>query len=89
MTTYEPYGVRHFLRGLDPEGASELRRRFDYLRNGATLDKGESADIDRFRLDQVLVYRTLVLRRGPARAGRRRCTTSSGAGGTTRSGSAR
>jgi hypothetical protein len=66
MTTYEPYGVRHFLRRLDPEGASELRRRFDYLTNGKTLAKGESADIDRFQLDGVLVYRTLVLRRGPA-----------------------
>ena len=30
------------------------------------LDKGGSADIDRIRLDQALVYRTLVLRRGPA-----------------------
>jgi hypothetical protein len=66
MTTYEPYGVRHFLRNSDPEGASELRRRFDYLRNGKTLEKGGSADIDRFRLDQVLAYRMLVLRRGPA-----------------------
>jgi hypothetical protein len=66
MTAYEPYGARHFLRRLDPEGASELRRRFDYLTNGTMLDKGESADIDRIRLDQVLVYRTLVLRRGPA-----------------------
>jgi len=66
MTTYEPYGARHFLRRLDPEGASELRRRFDYLTDGTMLDKGESADIDRIRLDQVLVYRTLVLRRGPA-----------------------
>jgi hypothetical protein len=66
MTTYEPYGVRHFLRNSDPEGASELRRRYVYLRNGKTLDKGGSADIDRFRLDQVLVYRMLVLRRGPA-----------------------
>jgi hypothetical protein len=65
MTTYEPYGVRHFLRRLDPEGASELRRRFDYLTNGQMLDKGESADIDRIRLDGLLVYRTLVLRRGP------------------------
>jgi hypothetical protein len=66
MTNYEPYGARHFLRGLDPEGASELRRRFDYLVDGTTLDKGASADIDRIRLDQVLVYRTLVLRRGPS-----------------------
>jgi hypothetical protein len=66
MTTYEPYGVRHFLRNSDPEGASELRRRYVYLRNGKTLEKTESADIDRFRLDQVLVYRMLVLRRGPA-----------------------
>ena len=66
MTNYEPYGARHFLRSLDPEGASELRRRFDYLVDGTTLDKGASADIDRIRLDQVLVYRTLVLRRGPA-----------------------
>ncbi len=66
MTNYEPYGARHFLRLLDPEGASELRRRYDYLVDGTTLDKGASADIDRIRLDQVLVYRTLVLRRGPA-----------------------
>ena len=66
MTTYEPYGARHFLRREDPEGASELRRRFDYLRNGQMLDKGESADIDRLRLDGILAYRTLVLRRGPA-----------------------
>ena len=27
MTEYEPYGVRHFLRKADAEGASELRRR--------------------------------------------------------------
>ncbi len=65
MTSYEPYGARHFLRREDPEGASELRRRFDYLQNGQMLDKGESADIDRFRLDGILDYRTLVLRRGP------------------------
>ena len=66
MTTYEPYGARHFLRREDPESASELRRRIDYLRNGRVLDKGQSADIDRFRLDGVLVYRMLVLRRGPS-----------------------
>ena len=66
MTNYEPYGARHFLRRSDPEGASELRRRFVPLRDGGELDKGESADIDRFRLDGILDYRTLVLRRGPA-----------------------
>jgi hypothetical protein len=66
MTSYEPYGVRHFLRRLDPEGASELRRRYVYLTNGKLLPKGRSADIDRIRLDGLLVYRTLVLRRGPA-----------------------
>jgi hypothetical protein len=66
MTTYEPYGARHFLRRLDPEGASELRRRFDYLTDDTMLDKGESADIDRIQLKSLRVYRTLVLRRGPA-----------------------
>jgi hypothetical protein len=65
MTSYEPYGARHFLRRLDPEGASELRRRFVYLTNGKLLPKGESADIDRIRLDGLLAYHTLVLRRGP------------------------
>jgi hypothetical protein len=66
MTAYEPYGARHFLRREDAEGASELRRRFVYLTNGRLLEKGASADIDRIRLDGLLVYRTLVLRRGPA-----------------------
>ena len=42
MTNYEPYGARHFLRRLDPEGASELRRRFVYLtERRELLDKGE------------------------------------------------
>ena len=66
MTSYEPYGARHFLRRSDPEGASELRRRFVHLLDGGELEKGESADIDRFQLDGILDYRTLVLRRGPA-----------------------
>ena len=66
MTSYEPYGARHFLRRLDAEGASELRRRYVYLTNGQLLPKGSSADVDRIRLDGLLVYRTLVLRRGPA-----------------------
>lgn len=65
MTEYEPYGVRHFLRDADPEGASELRRRPVPLRDGSSLDKGEFADIDRFDLGGLLEYRTLVLRRSP------------------------
>ena len=65
MTEYEPYGVRHFLRKADAEGASELRRRIIPLRNGHPLDKLEFADLDQFALPRVLVYRTLVLRRSP------------------------
>jgi hypothetical protein len=65
MTEYQPYGVRHFLRDLDPEGASELRRRPVALADGSSLEKGEFADLDRFRTSDVLVYRTIVLRRSP------------------------
>jgi hypothetical protein len=65
MTDYEPYGARHFLRQGDAEGASELRRRLVPLTNGQPLAKLEFADIDGFRLDGLLVYRTLVLRRSP------------------------
>ena len=63
MTEYQPYGVRHFLRHLDAEGASELRRRPVPLKNGRVLAKAEVADISAFAPDAVLVYRTLVLRR--------------------------
>ena len=65
MTDYQPYGVRHFLRGVDAEGVSELRRRAIPLRNGAMVAKGESTDIAAIRSDAVLEYRTLVLRRSP------------------------
>jgi hypothetical protein len=63
MTEYEEYGSRHFLRTMDAEGAGELRRHFVYLRAGGTADPGVSPDIDEIRLDAVLYYRTLVLRR--------------------------
>jgi hypothetical protein len=66
MTDYEPYGARHFLRNGAPEGASEFRWRQVTLRNGTLLPKGQSADIDSFRLDGILVYRNLVLHRGPS-----------------------
>jgi len=65
MTEFEPYGARHFLRPLDPEGTSELRRRVIPLLNGNALEPQQYADLDAFRLDGVLVYRTLVLRRSP------------------------
>ncbi|HEX2266112.1 MAG TPA: hypothetical protein VHH14_07495, partial [Solirubrobacterales bacterium] len=65
MTEFQPYGVRHFLRDADPEGASELRRRQVPLADGGILEKGEFADTDRLDAAQLLVYRTLVLRRGP------------------------
>jgi hypothetical protein len=69
MTEYQPYGVRHFLRRLDAEGASELRTRPVPLRDGRLPGKGESPDLDEIALDAVLVYRTLVLRRSPAHSG--------------------
>jgi hypothetical protein len=65
LSEYAPYGVRHFLRHLDPESPSELRRRPDLLIGGGELAKGEYADIDQFQLPGILVYRTLVLPRSP------------------------
>lgn len=65
MTEYQPYGVRHFLRKLDAEGASELRRRPVQLTNGSTLEKGQFADLAAFRPEELIPYRTLVLRRSP------------------------
>ena len=65
MTEYQPYGVRHFLRSLDPEGASELRRRPVPKVDGSLPQKGEAPDLDELALPGVLVYRTLVLRRSP------------------------
>ena len=65
MTEYEPYGVRHFLRKADAEGASELRRRLVPLRSGRPLRKLGTADIDEFELAGIRAYRTLVLRRSP------------------------
>jgi hypothetical protein len=65
QTEYQPYGVRHFLRKLDAEGASELRVRPVLLRDGRQLDKGQSANLDEFADADLRVYRTLVLRRSP------------------------
>ncbi len=69
MTEYQAYGVRHFLRLLDAEGASELRRRVIPRLDGTETQKGEWSDTDQLVMDPgqqgVLTYRTLVLRRNP------------------------
>ena len=65
MTEYQPYGVRHFLREAEAEGASELRRRTVPLADGSTLAKGMWADTDDFRADAFEPYEALVLRRSP------------------------
>ncbi len=69
MTEYQPYGVRHFLRQLDAEGSSELRRRSVPRRDGSEAQKGAWSDTDELVLDParegLLTYRTLVLRRSP------------------------
>ena len=49
MTEYQPYGVRHFLRRMDPEGASELRRRPVPLRNGTRPRQGRDGPDRRVR----------------------------------------
>jgi hypothetical protein len=68
MTEYSPYGVRHFLRESDPESVSELRRRAIALRDGGTVPKGGFADTDELDPRALGLYRTLVLRRSPARS---------------------
>ncbi|MBN8867755.1 MAG: hypothetical protein J0H98_09385 [Solirubrobacterales bacterium] len=69
MTEYQAYGVRHFLRRLDAEGASELRRRVIPRLDGTETEKGAWSDTDELVMDPeeqgVLTYRTLVLRRNP------------------------
>ena len=65
MTEFEPYGARHFLRRLDAEGVSELRRHVVPLQSGQPLAPQGYADIDRFQLGGLLAYRLLVLRRSP------------------------
>jgi hypothetical protein len=68
LTEYQPYGARHFLRKLDAEAASELRRRRVPLADGGVLKKGLSADTDEFAWAGLEPYRTLVLRRSPSRS---------------------
>jgi hypothetical protein len=68
MTEYQPYGVRHFLRATDAEGASELRYRPVPLVEGGEAGKGAWVDTDQIQLPALLTYRTLVLRRNPGQS---------------------
>ena len=68
MTEYNPYGVRHFLREADGEGASELRVRGVPLREGGEVEKGDAVDTDELDLDGLFELRTLVLRRSPVQS---------------------
>ena len=65
LTEFEPYAARHFLRGLNAEAASELRVHPVCLRGGncPQAEFGVSPDVDEIQLDQLLYYRTLIIRR--------------------------
>jgi hypothetical protein len=63
LTEFDPYGARHFLRRMDAESTSELRRHYVTLRTGQVAEKGSSPDLDEIQLDAVLHYPTLVVRR--------------------------
>jgi hypothetical protein len=65
LNEYQPYGARHFLRRMDAESPSELRRRTIPLRSGQLLPKAGYADLDQFQLPALLVYRTIVIRTSP------------------------
>jgi hypothetical protein len=66
ITDYQTYGARHFLRKLDAEGASELRRRVVPLRASPQgVNKGGFADIDEFAPGALDPYRTLVILKSP------------------------
>ena len=66
VTEVSGYGPRHFLADLDPEGASDRRRRAVLLRNGEPTPDAVPVDLDEIRPDQLDPYNLLILRRGPA-----------------------
>jgi hypothetical protein len=77
LTEFEPYGARHLLRGLDAEATSELRVRLNCLYKGSPLtravkikgkechepDFGTTPDVGEIRLDQLVKYKMLIMRR--------------------------
>ena len=89
MTEFQPVGVRHFLRRLDAEGASELRRRLVPLRDGTTLAKLNTRIWTRSSSTPSSSTARSSCGARRSRAGRRRPTSCAGEAGTTRCGSAR
>ncbi len=65
-TEVSGFGPRYFLRDLDPEGASDRRRREVLLVDGSAPEDGEYVDLDRIRSDQLDPYNLLVIPRGPS-----------------------
>ncbi len=65
-TEVSGYGPRYFLRDLDPEGATDRRRRSVLLVDGSVPEDAEYLDLDRIRSDQLDPYNLLVIRRGPS-----------------------
>ena len=66
LTEYVPHAARHFLRTIDAEGATELRWRGVRMVNGELPPDKVSMEIDDFALGEILIYRTLVLRKMPS-----------------------
>ncbi len=59
------YGDRHFLRGLDDEGATDLRYRQVYLVGGKNSLDAQYVDLDQIQTDQFDPYNLIVVRRSP------------------------
>lgn len=66
MVEYSPYGVRHFLRQMQPESAGEWRVRRVPLRDGTVVGKGAGPDVGGFADEALQPYELLVIRRSPS-----------------------
>ena len=60
MTEYQPYGVRHFLRKLDPRGLRTPLPSRDPSQRRDSSTRASPPTSTTFQLDGILVYRTLV-----------------------------
>jgi hypothetical protein len=65
MTEYEYWGPRHFLREADPDGSAFVHRGTINLQDGASIPELRVVDVNELDTQDLLHYRTLVLRRGP------------------------